>query len=153
PFSTDDAIVQYNEAYLNKYNTDDYDAGAYDCDYNNNRCVFQYNYSHDNDKGAFVAFARSSGATKGFNNDSIFRYNISQNDKSAVIRVAGATTNLQFYNNTIYLGADSTAQPIGLESWDFWPGVTSYFNNIFYNLGTGGYTFGSSSNNVFEKNV
>jgi hypothetical protein len=46
-----------------------------------------------------------------------------------------------------------STRPIWHKSWQAWPDGTSYYNNIFYNLGSGNYDFGSSTGNVFAYNV
>jgi len=50
-FATDDALVQYNEAFGNTGPAGDPDRGGFDADWNARNTVFQYNYSHDNNFG------------------------------------------------------------------------------------------------------
>ncbi|UCC69725.1 MAG: hypothetical protein JSV79_07495, partial [Armatimonadota bacterium] len=72
PWDCDDAMYQYNEAYLTHQTKD---GQGYDIDGYNNRATLQYNYSHDNE-GGFILIC-GYGA---FNRDSVLRYNISEDD-------------------------------------------------------------------------
>lgn len=150
-FNCDDALVQYNEASHTVANLGDDDASGFDADYRCKRSVFQYNYSHDNDDG-FMVVVCQGGPTR-FNDSTIVRYNISQNDGGNAFRISGQTTNTFIYNNTIYLGPSVLANVILHKSWDAWPDRTAYYNNVIYNLNRGRYNFGSSTNNVFDYNV
>lgn len=131
--NSNNTVMQYNEA----YNTQTVkDGQGFDCDYKNNGCTVQYNYSHDNEGGFMLIMGNY------FNNNVTVRYNISQNDGNTVFSIgnSGVTpNNLNIYNNTIYLSAAQTTS--------ITKNVTSgtnvnpvYFkNNIIYNLGSGGY--------------
>jgi len=152
PFNCDNTIVQYNEAYLTVYNPGDNDASGFDSDYRCKNSIFQYNYSHDNSRG-FMVVCCKGGSTQ-FNDGTIVRYNISQNDGGNVFRISGQTTNTLIYNNTIYLGPATSSRIIWHKSWNgAWPARTRYYNNILYNLGSGNYSFGPSTGNVFSYNV
>ena len=133
-FNCDDAIVQFNESYLTVYNTGDADAAGFDSDYRCKRSIFQYNYSHDNDDG-FILVCCQGGSDR-FNDSTVVRYNISQNDKvvdGGIFRISGQTTNTFIYNNVIYSGSSVTPKRIIYhKSWDAYPDKTNYFNNIFY---------------------
>lgn len=151
PFNCDNTLVQYNEACQTVYNPGDADASGFDSDYRCKNSIFQYNYSHDNDHGFMLVCCQ--GGPSRFNDGTVVRYNISQNDGGNVFRISGQTTNTQIYNNTIYLGPTMSSQVIWHKSWKAWPDDTRYYNNIFYNLGSGDYDLGSSTNNVFSHNV
>lgn len=152
PYNSDDAKFQYNEAYLTRKLSGNPDGQGFDCDWWCNRTIFQYNYSHDNE-GGFLLVCSDSGVSGSFNDESVVRYNISQNDKTRVIKVTGNTTDTYIYNNTIFVGSGQTPTMILYENWGgTWPTRTNFYNNIFYNMGSGGYTLGSSTNNVFDKN-
>jgi len=148
-WACDDAVIQFNEAYLTRTTRD---GEGFDSDWFSRRTIIQYNYSHDNE-GGFVLIC-GKGDVDGFNDGTIVRYNISQNDRNQVFMLSGCITNTLIYNNTIYLGEGLTANPV--DSWDWggvWPDNTHFFNNIFYNLGTGEYRFGGSTNTVFGHNL
>ena len=90
----------------------------------------------------------------GFNDGTIVRYNISQNDRNQVFMLSGCITNTLIYNNTIYIAEGLTTNPV--DSWDWgevWPEDTGFYNNIFYNLGTGEYRLGGGAHTVFEHNL
>ncbi|HEC41468.1 MAG TPA: right-handed parallel beta-helix repeat-containing protein [Bacteroides sp.] len=153
PFNCDNTIMQYNEACFTKYNEGDGDAGGFDSDWRSKNCLIQYNYSHDNEYGALLVCC--NGADDGFNDGTIVRYNIFQNEGHHVIRVSGKTTNTTIHNNVIYTGEGvSEIDIIWHKSWNGFPDNTSYYNNIFYNLGADNrYEFSKSTNNLFSHNI
>jgi len=163
-FNCDDATIQYNEVSYNKFNTGDHDASAYDADYRCHRTTFQYNYSHDNDGGAFVVVCDPNYANT-FDDSALIRYNISQNDahkaggkEGAAFRIDGLVSNTLIYNNTIYTSTDFT-NVIYHCAWGggtsgTLPNTTSYYNNIFYlNKAKAGFTVNSSKGNTFSHNT
>ena len=163
-FECDDALIQYNEGSFNVFNPGDADASAFDGDYHCHRTIIQYNYSHDNDGGAWVIV--SDPTTNGtFDDSCIIRYNISQNDnhanaskEQAVIRIDGNITNTTVYNNTIYSSTDAIAL-INHCGWGgsqtgVLPDNTRYFNNIFYiNQSNAAFNYNSSTNNLMNHNT
>ena len=82
-FGCDDAVIQYCEAYDTVPGGSD--KQGFDIDHSSNRAVLQYNYSHNN-SGGFVLVCTPAGS---FNDGSIVRYNISQNDRDDIIRPQG----------------------------------------------------------------
>ena len=160
-FNCDDALVQFNESYLTVYNEGDADASGFDADYRCKRSVFQYNYSHDNDDGFMVVTCQ--GGTGRFNDGTIVRYNISQNDggrgssSGGVIYLSGQTTNTTIHNNVIYSGAtNSLKRVVYHNNWSAYPDGTNYFNNIFYilkNPTATAYNLSLSTNNIFDSNI
>jgi len=153
PFNCDNTLMQYNEACFTKYNEGDADAGGFDSDWRSKNCVIQYNYSHDNEYGALLVCNMGSG--EGFNDGTIVRYNIFQNEGHHVIRVSGEPTNTTIHNNVIYTGPEiSGIDIIWHKDWRGYPDNTFYYNNIFYNLGENNrYDFGESTNNLFDYNI
>ncbi|WP_164716346.1 family 16 glycoside hydrolase [Paenibacillus whitsoniae] len=147
PFNSDDALVQYNEAYSTHGSLD---GQGFDSDYDSNRTIIQYNYSHDNE-GGFVLICNNG--TSNFNNGTIVRYNISQNDGTRIFQLAGPVTNTSIYNNTIYVKAGTGTNILLINDWGGYASNTSFKNNIIYNLGSGGYSYGSGTNTVFDYNV
>ncbi|KKL25941.1 hypothetical protein LCGC14_2400270, partial [marine sediment metagenome] len=83
-----------------------------------------------------------------FNINPIVRYNISQNETVEVSHLSGGVDGAKFYNNTAYIGSGLSGVLIMYhKSWGGYSTNTSYFNNIFYNLGTNSlYDCGSSTN-------
>lgn len=148
-FNTDDAVLQYNEAYLTRTTLD---GQGFDADYNTNRTIIQYNYSHDND-GGFLLIITPGSNTGMFNNGTIVRYNISQNDKARLIQIFGPVRDASIYNNTFYIGNGLLTNLLELNNQGGFPNGTSVKNNIFYNLGNGVYSLGNSTNTTFDSNV
>ena len=159
-FHCDDALVQFNEACFTRYNPGDSDAAGFDSDYNSRRSIFQCNYSHDNEYG-FILICSQGGRANGFNDGTIVRYNISQNDGGAIVRVSGTVTNALVHNNTFYVKAGMTnpreaAPPriIFHKSWQGWSDGVTYANNLVVNESREAvYELGESRNNRFAHNL
>jgi hypothetical protein len=143
PHNSDNAVVQFNEAYLTQGT---HDSMGFDIDLMNHDAIVQYNYSHENNGGFIVVCANTIANTT---RDIKIRYNVSQNDRSYVFSLVGNTHNTHFYNNTIF----TSANIVGNWSWNGLPDSTYYTNNIIYNTGNGGYAFSASTNNVFDYNL
>ena len=97
-YATDDAIVQFNEAFGNHGPADAIDHGGFDADYASRNTVFRYNYSHDNNF-AFAIMRRYLDNTR-------IHHNISVNDRYGFIHYgfgnAFDITDLVISNNTFY---------------------------------------------------
>jgi len=161
PFNCNNALFQYNEACYTVYNTEadswdgkkDADAGGFDSDWNCKNTVIQYNYSHHNGFGG-ILFCLSGGGNN-FNDGTVIRYNIFEDNKNHVIRGSGPTTNTRVYNNLIYsgLGIDSI-KFIFHKSWGGYSDSTLYQNNIFVSKGQNNFfDLGKSSRNYFHANL
>ncbi len=152
-FGCDDSIWQFNEVYDTAKFAGEPDGGAYDLDYRSKNSICQYNYSHDN--GMAWSIPCNGSSSINFNINPIVRYNISQNETVEVSHLSGGVDGAKFYNNTAYIGSGLSGVLIMYhKSWGGYSTNTSYFNNIFYNLGTASlYDFGSSTNNTFDNNV
>jgi hypothetical protein len=158
-FHCDDALFQFNESCFTRYNAGDTDATGFDSDYCCRRSVFQYNYSHDNEYGFMVA---CSQPPNGFNDGTVVRYNISQNDGGNVFRFSGNISNTQVYNNTIYIGPKMTNPVKGAppriiyhKSWNHgWSDKLNFHDNVVINHSTKTrYTEGESTNNEYSHNL
>jgi hypothetical protein len=157
-FHCDDAVFQGNEAAYTKFNPGDTDASGFDSDWNCRRTVIQYNYSHDNDYG-FVLLCCDGKA--GFNEDTIIRYNISQNDGGNSIRVSGGVKRATIHNNTIYVAPGMTNPREGdpprvvyHKSWNGWSQDVAFLNNIFINRSEQAvYEAGASTGNRYLNNL
>jgi hypothetical protein len=162
PFNCDNALFQYNEACYTVYNSDadswdnkkDADAGGFDSDWNCKNTVIQYNYSHHNGFGG-VLICCDGGSKTGFNDGTIIRYNIFENNSHHVIRTAGNTTNSKIYNNVIYSGNElDSVMLIYHKSWGGFSDSTAYSNNIFFSEGRGNnINMGKSTRNMFIANT
>ncbi len=161
-FHCDDALIQHNEACFTRYNPGDSDASGFDSDYNCRRTVFQYNYSHDNEYGAFLLCSLGAPRSRGFNDGTIVRYNVSQNDGGNLVRVSGTVTNALVHNNTFYAKPEmvNLREPgtpprlVYHKTWQGWSDGVRFVNNIFYNESPAAvYEFGESRNNLYEHNL
>jgi hypothetical protein len=150
-WDTDDAVLQYNEAYLTHTALD---GQGFDIDGFTRRTVLQYNHSHDNEGGFLLICNYPDAGPCYFNEDAVVRYNISQSDRAKTFHLAGKVTNARLYNNTIYVDSVLGNVPI-VRSGEYAaaPDHTQFYNNIIWNEGTGGYELGISTNNVFDSNV
>ena len=149
PFDSDDTLIQFNEVSGMRGTKD---GQGFDSDYLCRRSVFQYNYSHDNEGGFMLICAPGHS----YNEDTVIRYNISQNDginSARVFHISGAK-NTKIYNNTIYVGPKQDLPLVLCNDWDGGSAQDTFFyNNIFYVDGRVIYDFGKSQNTVFENNV
>lgn len=159
-FNTDDAVIQMNESYGTRYEEsgDPQDASGIDIDFRTKRTIVQYNYSHDNGEGGIIATGggTTTPGSESFNDGSIIRYNILQNNRRWGIHFSGRLTNTEVYNNTLYLSS-IIPEPVAIfhfSSWSGWPDGTSFYNNIIDNNSyEASYELGSSTNNSFDHNL
>lgn len=129
--------MQYNEA---AHTTSTQDGMAFDCDYGNQNVMYQYNYSHDNKGGFWMACPGPY-----YTVNAVVRYNVSVNDGlfdgSRIVHIGeyGSIGN-QVYNNTIYWNTgyqDIKAVEQGTWVWGANGQVaakssgTDIYNNIF----------------------
>jgi hypothetical protein len=149
PFDSDDTLIQFNEVSGMRGTKD---GQGFDSDYRCRRSVFQYNYSHNNEGGFFLICAPGHS----YNENTIIRYNISQNDgvnSARIFHISGAK-NTKIYNNTIYVGANQNLPLVLFDEWDGgFARDTFFYNNIFYVDGQVSYRLGRSENTVFANNV
>jgi hypothetical protein len=149
PFDCDDTLIQFNEVSGMRGTKD---GQGFDSDYLCRRSLFQYNYSHDNDGGFFLICSPGNS----YNEDTVIRYNISQNDginSARVFHISGVK-NTKIYNNTIYVGPKQDLPLLLFNEWNRGSASNTFFyNNIFYVDGRVAYDWSKSTNNVFESNV
>jgi hypothetical protein len=150
-YATDDAVIQYNEAFGNHGPAEDKDRGGFDADYNSRNTVFRYNYSHDNN----FAFA----IMRKYGDGIYFHHNISINDRYGFIHYGfyddHAISDVVVSNNTFY-----STHPDMMMFMNFGPPRepidTSFVDNVFVFAG-GGARWGSEPSaergNIFENNV
>jgi len=129
--------MQYNEA---AYTESTQDGMAFDSDYGNQNVMFQYNYSHNNKGGFWMACPGPY-----YTVNSVVRYNVSINDGGyeggRILHVGeyGSIGN-QVYNNTMYWNNGYGVAAVEQGGWT--SGVygtvaaqtsgTDIYNNIFY---------------------
>lgn len=151
-YNATNTIIQYNESYDCQSTVGD--GQGFDIDDACINCVVQYNYSHDNIGGFFLACAYYKE-----HYGTVVRYNISQNDNNQLLFLTcPSSDNLDYdneklmydiYNNTFY-----TTRPITDVIYnDYYESkYTNYGkirNNIFYVIGSSTAKWGKS-NQAFE---
>jgi hypothetical protein len=133
-------LFQYNESAHNFSNGNILDSGGFDFDGGTNQSVMQYNYAHDNDGQGFVFsdFIPSSGP----NTNNVLRYNVSQNDGrrnpyGGIILTHGTIDTADIYNNSVYVGPNSTGRHVSAFSIqdDAVPTHVHVRNNVFETWG------------------
>lgn len=160
-FNCDDALCQHNEASLTRFNESgdswdgrkDRDAGGFDSDYLCKRSTFQYNYSHDNEFGAILVCRRTDAST--FNDGTVVRYNVFENNGRHSIRLSGRVTNTRIYNNVIFSDVEQPASHlVWHKSWGGFADQTLYANNVFVHSGGGSkIDLEESTKNSFSHNL
>ncbi|MFJ7934608.1 FIMAH domain-containing protein [Sporosarcina sp. NPDC096371] len=118
PWKSKNAVFQYNEVFDTHYNQD---GQAWDAD-SGDGTIYQYNYSHNNAGGAIMICLPEAI-------NSIFRYNISQNDLSGVLNLP-SHPKAHFYNNVFYIKEGVPFIRTGMTG-----GTALIENNIIYNAG------------------
>lgn len=148
---TTDSVMQYNE--VSGVQTHVADGEAYDIDLLTSNTVVQYNYSHDNQGGAFLLMGGNFSGTGG-----IVRYNLSVNDAFDANGVftlsSGLMSGVNIYNNTVYIAPGLHAHPTYQEGWSGDNNNSWYFrNNLVVNLGTGTWVQPKGSGTVISNNL
>jgi len=154
PYNCNNALWQYNEACYTVYNEGDVDASGFDSDYKCKNTVIQYNYSHHNDWGSLLVC--SWGAIKGsFNDGTIVRYNVFQDDKHHLIRFSGNITNTTITKNLFISDYEIDDVMLWYKEWgEIWPDQTVLSGNVFYNEGAKQFLkLGKTSNNNISENT
>lgn len=127
-------VIQLCESHDNRTGPGSVDGGGFDLDGASVNCIMQYNYSHDND-GAGYLICQFNGAREYRNN--AVRYNISENDglKKGYGPIllyssgsSGGIQDTQIYNNTLYVGSNTTGAGIIVWTGDIYN--TYIYNNI-----------------------
>ena len=123
-------VFQFNECYQN--NSPDADGSMYDADLRSPGTIWQYSYSHDNAHGLFW------NCTVQADDSIICRYNISQNDHGIIFCINYPVTNINIYNNSVYIPS-SLSPTIISERNNGGAGTRSYNfnNNLIYNNSAG----------------
>ena len=154
PYNCNNALWQYNEACYTVYNEGDVDASGFDSDYLCKNTIIQYNYSHHNDWGGLLVC--SWGQVRGsFNEGTIVRYNVFQDEKHHMIRFSGNITNTEISNNLFITGSEIDDVMLWYKEWGgIWPDHTVISDNIFYNRGTSRFLkLGETTNNSISGNT
>jgi len=162
PFNCDNALFQYNEACYTYFNTEadswdgkrDADAGGFDSDWNCKDNLFQYNYSHHNGFGG-VLICLDGNSKTGFNDGTIVRYNLFENNNHHIVRTSGPVSNTLIYNNLFYSSEETENVMFSYhKSWGGYSDSVAYINNIFYSGNSGNFIdLGISKRNIFNNNL
>jgi hypothetical protein len=154
PYNCNNALWQFNEACYTVYNEGDVDASGFDSDYLCKNTIIQYNYSHHNDWGGLLVCCW--GKVKGsFNEGTIVRYNVFQDEKHHMIRFSGNITNTEISNNLFITDSKIDDVMLWYKEWGgIWPDRTILSENIFYNRGTSHFLkLGETTNNSISGNT
>jgi hypothetical protein len=153
-FSSKDAVIRRNIVSGTTFYGNE--GAAYDSDYNSLGTVIEYNISHDNGGGLVDLCSNpKAGEGRGYNDGTIVRYNISQNDKYRVFGFDGPVTNTLIYNNSVYIGAVLSPLIVDFDLFGNSPGyprTTAFVNNVIVNGGNGGYKWSGGQDYTFEAN-
>jgi hypothetical protein len=142
-WSSNDVLVQFNEAYDN--DSPGADGGAFDVDYWSDDTIIQYNYAHDNSAYCVGIFGAENYTTE----NTIVRYNICANngvennvDGAEEIYFCtwnrGRLGNVQIYGNTLYTtnGRGAVGTCSGVPEPKFARRtVQTFFNNLIVSTG------------------
>ena len=150
-FATDDAVIQYNEAFGNTGPAGDPDRGGFDADWNARNTTFRYNYSHDNNY-AFAIMKRYHDGLRIHNN-------VSENERYGFIFYGfpseNRITNIEVSNNTFY-SIHPDMQVFISVGRQRDPVNTEFIDNIFM-FAAGGASWGAEPTaelgNVFDNNL
>jgi hypothetical protein len=142
-WSSDDTVIQFNEAYGTK---GERDGEGFDSDWNSRNTLIQYNYSHDNDGGFLLICneGKLDPAENIGNTGTVARYNISQNDRTRGITLTGPISDTKVYNNTIYAGPGRHMDMVLFGDWKGWSSGAFFYNNIFFSEGSARFGYGVS---------
>lgn len=154
PYNCNNALWQFNEACYTVYNEGDIDASGFDSDYMCKNTTIQYNYSHHNGWGGLLVC--SWGKLKNsFNDGTIVRNNIFQDEKHHMIRFSGNITNTEISNNLFVTDTKIDDVMLWYKQWGkIWPDNTTVEGNIFYNNGAKQFLkLGETTNNSITTNT
>ncbi|WP_157085789.1 right-handed parallel beta-helix repeat-containing protein [Devriesea agamarum] len=145
-YNADNSVFQYNDVSGGETHRD---GMAYDIDQGNIGTTFRYNYSHDNEGGAFLICQNGPGTIR----DGLFHDNWSTNDSyRGVENCSGAVESAAIDHNTFYIG-DGVSQTVIQENVKA-PRAISFTNNRVTKEGDGtagfsllddGYTFAGNT--------
>ncbi len=146
PYICENIVFQFNEICETQTR---FDGMALDLDHSNQNCIYQYNYSHDN-QGGFLNMCSGGNA-----NNNIVRYNISENDGCVaggrVFLIYGAGNhNYSVYNNTVFVHSNNP--PVFQDDGGGSASSTiNFYNNIIINMGSG--SMNAPAGCFFDRNL
>jgi hypothetical protein len=154
PYNCDNALWQFNEACYTVYNEGDVDASGFDSDYMCKNTVIQFNYSHHNDWGGLLVCSWGKLANS-FNDGTVVRNNVFQDEKHHMIRFSGNITNTKITENIFVTDTEIDDVMLWYKHWgEIWPDKTVLSKNIFFNQGAKQFLkLGETSNNSITGNI
>ncbi|MFD1939757.1 MULTISPECIES: right-handed parallel beta-helix repeat-containing protein [Nonomuraea] len=150
---TDDTVVQFNEVSGTKYWGLAGDGNAFDADASAHRSLVQYNFSHDNEGGFFIAVSTGSAPA-----EATIRYNVSQGDANQVFALSTNATDIDVYNNTIWVPLTpfirdhpDRASFSLVKVWNSSVGSVRFRNNVIHNGAN--LPYNDSGKVVYDRNL
>ncbi|MFI6815917.1 right-handed parallel beta-helix repeat-containing protein [Nonomuraea sp. NPDC050328] len=150
---TDDTVVQFNQVSGTKYWGLAHDGNAFDADASAHRSLVQYNFSHDNEGGFFIAVSTGTGPA-----EATIRYNVSQGDANQVFALSTNATNIDVYNNTIWVPLTPFIRDHPdrgsfslVKVWNSSVGSVRFRNNVIHN--SAGLPYNDSGKVVYDRNL
>ena len=129
--SCNDIVIQYNEVSGTSNAKGNTDSQAFDADISCKRIIFQNNYSHNNDSGAFVVIGEAG--TGGSTDSTIIRNNLIVNEPVAFF-FTGRSANTLVEGNTVY-AMNATDRIFEIGENQFTENVTegvTFKDNVFF---------------------
>jgi len=159
PISSENIVIQFNEAAYCKLKNGGNDGEGFDLDIGCKNITFQYNYSHDND-GPGLLLCNTGGSISLYDEEgnlvkdkgkivqvedradwdnAVIRNNLFINngacDRPTLFHIAGSCYNVTFENNTVIYTSINTQPLMSISMWEEKYGKANNFtfkNNIFY---------------------
>lgn len=136
-WSTDNSLIQLNEA---AHTQTRYDGQGFDSDFNSRWTTILYNYSHDNAGGfLLICSPRLNDKDNLGNRGTVARFNVSRNDGSRIVQLAGNVTGALVEKNVVHVGPDMDVQMVVATQWDGWARDVRIHDNRFQVAGTARY--------------
>jgi hypothetical protein len=157
-YDSNQLVFQYNEIY-SLVDWSGLDGDGFFIGNGVTNTVIQYNYTHDNTGAGYALAPNISGRAPV--SGIILRYNISENDAQSFnsgIFVRDNVSNVDIYNNTVYLDAQGGSARADLTIWAWTGSGLHVRNNIFeaapgvYNVLTSVYSRATDQDLVFQGN-
>jgi Right handed beta helix region len=152
-FGTSRALISHNDVSLTGHPGEEGEDAALDSDYQSIGTIIEYNWSHEN-SGGLVNICNDPRQPGNFNDGTIVRYNLSENDGIRVFGFSGSPTNTLVYNNTVYIGKGKSPHIVDFERFvkkaDGYAQHAVFVNNLIYNFGKGDYEYNGAKEIGFD---
>lgn len=152
-FGTSRALISHNDVSLTGHPGEEGEDAALDSDYQSIGTIIEYNWSHEN-AGGLVNICNDPRKSGNFNDGTIVRYNLSEDDGVRVFGFSGSPTNTLVYNNTVYVGKGKSPHIVDFERFvkkaDGYARHAVFVNNVIFNFGKGDYEYNGASEIGFD---